>query len=89
MSSLEVQTYSASDMKSIFVEQGHLLGAQLRACAISLDGDTIVCVPERDGEIDKAMLDIHQATVKQAQDARAELMRTMVQRRVGLFGLTK
>jgi hypothetical protein len=90
MTSLEVQTYSASDMKSIFVEEGHLLGAQLRAYTrISLDGDTIVCVPERDGEIDKAMLEIHQAAVKQAQDARAELMRTIVQAATSLFGLTK
>jgi hypothetical protein len=90
MTSLEVQSYSASDMKSIFVEQGHLLGAQLRAYTrISLDGDTIMCVPERDGEIDKEMLEIHQATVKQAQEARAELMRTIVQAATSLFGLTK
>ena len=48
-----------------------------------------MCVPERDGEIDKAMLEIHQAAVKQAQDARAELMRTIVQAATSLFGLTK
>jgi hypothetical protein len=90
MTTLEVQTYSASDMKSIFVENGHLLGAQLRAYTrISLDGDTIVCVPERDGEIDKEMFEIHQAAVKQAQEARAELMRTIVQAATSLFGLTK
>jgi len=90
MTSLEVQTYSASDMKSIFVEQGHLLGAQLRAYTrISLDGDTIVCLPERDGEIDREVLEIHQAAVKQAQEARAELMRTIVAAATSLFGLTK
>ena len=51
-----------------------------------LDGDTIVCLPERDGEVDRALLEIHGASVKQAQEARCELMRTIVEAAARLTG---
>lgn len=87
MSSLEVSTYVTGDMTSIYVEEGQVIGAALRAYTrVSLDGDTIVCLPERDGEIDRALLDLHAAAVKQAQEARCELMRTIIEAAARLTG---
>jgi hypothetical protein len=87
MSSLEVSTYVTGDMTSIYVEEGQVIGAALRAYTrVSLDGDTIVCLPERDGEVDRALLEIHGASVKQAQEARCELMRTIVEAAARLTG---
>lgn len=87
MGSLEVSTYVTGDMTSIYVEEGQVIGAALRAYTrVALDGDTIVCLPERDGEIDRALLEIHAASVKQAQEARCELMRTIVEAAARLTG---
>jgi len=46
---------------------------------ISLDGDTLVCVPEKDGEIDTAVWEIHLEMVKAAQENRAALVKTIVE----------
>ena len=90
MTSLEVRTYVASDMREFFVDEGEMHGAELRAYTrISLDGDTIVCVPERDGEVDKSVLEVHEKMVRQAQEARMELMRTIVQAAASLTGLRR
>ncbi len=79
LGSLEVSTYVTSDMSGVFVEDGRVLGAGLRAYTrVELEGDTIVCVPERDGEVDRALLEIHGELVKQAQAARCELIRVIV-----------
>jgi hypothetical protein len=45
---------------------------------VNIDGDTLVCVPETDGELDTAVWGIHMDMVKQAQESRAELMKTIV-----------
>lgn len=90
MSNLEVRTYVTADMDQFFVDEGTMRGAELRAYTrISLDGDTLVCVPERDGEVDRAVLDIHTTMVRQAQDARMELLRTLVQVTSSLTGPRK
>lgn len=92
MTTLDVKTYVATeDMSAITVgASGQLEGAQLRAYTrISLDGDTIVCVPERDGEIDDAVFEIHKSMVAQAQAARTELMKTIVQAAASLVGFAK
>ena len=84
MSNLDVKTYVTSDMSRMTVEDGEVVGADLRAYTrISLDGDTIACIPERDGEIDRAVLEIHMGMMQQAQQARTELMKTMVQAATG------
>ncbi|MEM9456887.1 MAG: hypothetical protein AAGF11_22100 [Myxococcota bacterium] len=90
MSTLDVKTYVTTDMSRMTVEDGEVAGADLRAYTrVSLDGDTIACVPERDGEIDTAVLEIHMRMVQQAQQARADLMQTMIQAATGLVGFKK
>jgi hypothetical protein len=91
LTSLEVRTYVARDMAKVGVtKENQLLGAELRAYTrISFDGDTSVCVPERDGEVDTALFDIHLRMVEQAQAARAELLKTIVQAAASLAGLGK
>jgi len=88
--SLEVSTYVADDMNNVAYEAGKFSGAQLRAVTrINLDGDTIVCVPEKDGEVDTAVWNIHLEMVKTAQSNRADLMKTIVGAVSGVAGLVK
>jgi hypothetical protein len=90
MSTLEVTTYVAKDMSAVRVEGGKVIGAELRAYTrVSLDGDTVAVVPERDGEIDRAALELHTAMVQQAQKARAELLETIIHAATSLVGFTK
>jgi hypothetical protein len=89
-SSLEISTYVASDMSSVQYEAGKFNGAELRAMTrINIDGDTLVCVPEKDGETDTAVWDIHVEMVRAAQANRAELMRTIVSAAASLAGIAK
>jgi hypothetical protein len=72
------------------MERRQLHGAELRAYTrISLDGDTIVCVPERNGEIDQAVFELHLSMVARAQETRAELMKTIIHAASSLVGFTK
>ena len=89
--SLEVFTYVAEDMQSVAYENGKFSGgAQLRAMTrVSIDGDTLVCVPEKDGEVDTAVWNIHLEMVKQAQASRAELMKTLVSAATGIVNIVK
>lgn len=90
MAHLEIKTYVTSEMDRIQVRGDDVEGAQLRAYTrIALDGDMVVCLPERDGEIDRAILEIHQRMVQQAQTTRTELMKTIVQAAASLMGPTK
>jgi hypothetical protein len=90
MSTLEVTTYVAKDMSATRVEGGKVIGAELRAYTrVSLDGDTVAVVPERDGEIDRAALELHTALVQQAQKARAEMLETIIHAATSLVGFTK
>jgi hypothetical protein len=56
---------------------------------ISLDGDTLVCIPEKDGEVDISVWNIHAEMVKTAQSNRAELMKTLVSAATSISGLGK
>jgi hypothetical protein len=77
--SLEVSTFVTGDMTQVKYEAGKFSGAELRAVTrISLDGDTYVCVPEKDGAVDTAVWAIHAEMVKAAQANRAELLKTLV-----------
>ncbi len=88
--SLEISTYVAGDMSSVQYETGKFTGAQLRALTrISIDGDTLVCVPEKDGEVDTAIWNIHVDMVKSAQANRAELMKTLVSAAASIANIVK
>jgi len=88
MTTLDVRTYVIEGAKQIDAPAGSSGNAQLRAhTQIKLDGDTIVCIPERDGEIDTALLEIHFRVVEQAQAARVELMKTIVHAAASLVGI--
>ncbi|MCP4165202.1 MAG: hypothetical protein GY759_04820 [Chloroflexi bacterium] len=73
-SSLEVRTYVSDDLSQVTadVENAAILRAFTR---ISIDGDTVVCVPEQEGDIDGDLWSIHLDTVKQAQSNRADMLK--------------
>lgn len=90
-SSLEVRTYVAEDMKGV-TDDAERFGdaAKLRAVTrINVDGDTQVCVPLEDGELDATLWKIHSETVQSAQANRAEMLKTMVSAATGLFDVFK
>jgi len=87
-SSLEVTTYVASDLASVQYEGGKFTGAELRALTrINIDGDTQVCLPEKDGEIDMTVWGIHLEMVKSAQSNRAELIKNIVNAAASIAGI--
>ncbi len=88
--SLEIATYASEDMSAVTFESGHFSGAQLRALTrIEIDGDTMICVPERDGEVDTDLWEIHMDMVRQAQINRAELLKTVVSAATNLANVIK
>ncbi len=88
--SLEVSTYVADDLGDVKYANGKYDGARLRAMTrINIDGDTLVCVPEKDGEVDTAIWNIHLEMVKSAQENRAELIKTMVGAAASMANLVK
>ena len=94
VSSLEVATYVSDDMSTVTYDfkTGQFTGtAKLRALThIKLDGDTMLCVPEKDGVVDQALWTIHADMVKQAQTHRAELLKTLASVATGVLdGLKK
>lgn len=78
--SLEVRTYVSEDIGAVTYEKGQFSGnVHLRAITrVNIDGDSLVCVPETDGDLDTAVWTIHMDMLRQAQESRAELMKTMV-----------
>jgi len=52
-------------------------------------GDSLICVPETEGEVDTALWKIHMDMVQQAQVSRAELLKTVVSAATGLVDLLK
>jgi hypothetical protein len=89
-SSLEVSTYASQDMSQVVYEKGQLKGATLRALTrIAIDGDTLICVPERDGEVDTELWEIHKEMVAQAQASRAEMLKTVVSAATNLVDIIK
>jgi hypothetical protein len=88
--SLEVTTYVAEDMSNVKYDSGKFVGARMRAVTrVSIDGDTLVCIPEVDGEVDTAVWNIHLEMVKQAQASRAELMNTIVGAAASIANIVK
>ena len=88
--SLEVKTYVSDNLSGVQYEKGAFTGADLRAVTrIGIDGDTLVCVPQKEGEVDQAVWAIHVEMVKQAQVGRAELMKTAIAAAQSLVSLIK
>jgi len=83
ISTLEVRTYTTpADQVALDVTEEKIKTegkAVLRAyTAISLDGDSTVLAPtDAAGEINQSIWELHQATVKQALDNRATMIKTM------------
>ena len=87
-STLKVTTYVSTEMDQVEMDGGKLTGAQMRALTyIKMDGDTMVCVPERDGAVDTELWNIHVEMVKQAQAGRTELIKAAVAAAAGLVNL--
>jgi hypothetical protein len=88
-SSLEVITYVSDDMGQVTydVTTRQLSGSvKVRAMTrVSIDGDTVVCVPEKAGDVDTAVLQIHNEMVKQARATRSELIQTAFTAATGLL----
>jgi hypothetical protein len=82
VSSLEVRTYVSDNIDDVAYDPatGRFTGgAKLRAVTyIKVDGDTLVCVPEEQGEIDQALWAVHTDMVARAQANRAEMIKTAV-----------
>ena len=88
--SLEVKTFVSDNIAEVRFEGGNFTGANLRALTyIKIDGDTLICIPEVDGEVDTALWRIHMDAVQQAQVSRAELLKTVVSAVAGIGGLLK
>ncbi|MEI6046531.1 MAG: C25 family cysteine peptidase [Chloroflexota bacterium] len=92
-SGLEVTTYVSENLDEVTY---HSVSRQFKGPVtrralthIKLDGDTLVCVPEKEGEIDEALWAIHRDSVQQAQAHRAELIKTAASVASGLVNLLK
>ena len=86
MTTLEVRTYTTpEDQIKVLLKQppdANQIATEgairLRAYTqVSFDGDATVFVPEKDGEIDRAVWDLHQTMVNQAMQNRATMIKTM------------
>jgi hypothetical protein len=54
-----------------------------------IDGDTLVCIPEKEGEIDHALWAIHADMVQRAQNHRLELLKTVTAAAANLLDVLK
>jgi hypothetical protein len=81
---LQIVTYTSDDMSQVSPKNLEK-GAQPRAITrISPDGDITVCVPQKDGEIDKELWELHSEVVQQAQDNRNAMLKIVVDAVSGL-----
>jgi hypothetical protein len=80
--SLEVATYVSDDLNSVRynVETGTFEGSlRLRALTrVSIDGDTVNCLPEEDGALDLTLWQLHNDVVQRAQANRREMLRVVL-----------
>jgi hypothetical protein len=87
---LEVSTYVSDDIASVEYKDGAFTNTRLRAVTrVKIDGDTMVVVPETDGEVDADLWKIHLEMLQQAQTSRTELVKTAVSAVSGLTGMLK
>jgi hypothetical protein len=91
LSSLEVRTFGAGDLSKVTYDYdtkqftGEL---QLRALTrLAFDGDVLVVVPEKNGELNEALWNAHLAMVKEAQANRAQFLGAMAEMAARLIQL--
>ena len=77
VTSVRVTTYVSDNINAVKYENGAFTGATLRAVTVaSLDGNTLVCVPENNGTVDDALWKIHSDTLDKALHNRVEMLKT-------------
>ena len=87
LTTIEVCTYVSDDVTAVKYEDGSFTGAKLRALTrSSLDGKTLVCVPEQDGKVDDALWKIHSDAVERALANRNEMIKLAVGAVTSLVG---
>ncbi|MDZ8066891.1 MAG: hypothetical protein RMY64_14925 [Nostoc sp. DedQUE08] len=81
-SSLEVSTYTSDDLSGVHYNPSSKQfegTAKLQALTrINLNGDTFVCLQEKEGKLDETLGKIHQEAVSQARTHRTELLKITV-----------
>lgn len=88
--SLEISTYMTDDLDHVTYANGKYLGARLCAkTRVNVNGDTLVCMPEKVDEVDAAIWNMHLEMSKSAQENRIELMKTLVEAAVSIVGIVK
>jgi hypothetical protein len=77
VTSVRVSTYVSDNIADVQFKDGAFTGAKLRAMTVaSLDGNTMVCVPEENGQVEDALWKIHSDMVDKALDNRVEMLKT-------------
>jgi len=91
--SLQVSTYTSDDLSGVQYNPSSKQfegTAKLQALTrINLNGDTAVCLQEKDGTLDETLGKIHQAAVTQAQTHRTELLKLTVSTATDLLKVFK
>lgn len=91
LSSLEVRTFGAGDLSKVTYDYNTKQFAgelQLRALTrLAFDGDVLVVVPEKNGELNEALWNAHLAMVKEAQANRAQFLGAMAEMAARLIQL--
>jgi len=88
--SLEVSTYLAEDLDSVTYANGKYTGARLCAkTRVNINGDTLICIPEKVGEMDTAVYNMHLEMVKSSHANRVELMKTIIDAAVSIVDIVK
>jgi hypothetical protein len=91
LTTLEVATYVSDNLAAVKYENGQFTGgAQLRALSrMKLLGDLVVCVPEKSGQIDQALWNLHSDMVQRALAHRTEMLKTLGAMAAGLLDALK
>jgi hypothetical protein len=87
--SLDVATYVSDTLDQVKYDKTNNSftgGAELRALThISLDGDTLICVPKEAGKVDEALWAIHSNLVEKAQANRSAMLKAVAEVITGLL----
>lgn len=81
---LQIVTYTSDDISKVDPTKIEKTAQPRAITRIKLDGDIKVCIPQKDGEIDKALWALHSEMVQQAQANRAEMLKMVVEAISGL-----
>ncbi len=89
VASLRVVTYTSESLDQVDLDLNNknFSGpARMRAIThLSADGDTLLCLPEEDGEVDERIWAIHSEAVAHAQAYRADLIKSVLSATAGLI----